>query len=427
MPVEEMSSASVTETVVDGGDYINEITGGQPEPEAPARTPEKPQTQEPAAEQQTEPEVAGQETGAEPVDDWREQRIKELAAEQKLDSSDPVIRKLLMQIATVEKRNRDQAQHHEAKWEEIFADVDKVFAEAEPVAQPKREPERQPEQPRQVTNARTPFDLAREDFGHKLNWQSGEDAMKDWAEAWGDPGDPVNGIPARPADYRKLHQLQVAKLRRDYQQYIMPEITELLDGALNEFRQRELGALGEIVPQFKQTQAQRQADTALKTAQQRLKNLPNFKPIFDEMMTPDPQAPTITIKNKDGSTENVVNSPFNRIMRDFPELLDGLNHNLPPGELITQYGRLYTLAAKHYVRERDTGLTPKKAEGIMAQGAEAQRRTTEEQRVRHNLNKGATASSPGSTASDDYVSDLNQTGGVRSLSEYQREARRSRR
>jgi len=424
MPEEAtVSSSGTAPEVVDTGDYISELYGSKEtsEPIRPATRQEVQAEPESTVDEEQQQQADTAEEPADKADDWREQRINELAKQKGLDAADPTIRKLLMEIATIEKRNRDQEAFHNQKWDEIFSDVDKVFAEAVPETQPVKQDQRQ-QQPQQQVAHDPKWQPQPFNFDDGFNFQTPVQALEEWAKAWGDD--------QTAPDYNRLHQLQVAKLRRDFHRWILPDILSnpelhgLIDGSLGEFKKRELDGIAKHVNG--QTQ-QQQATDALHTAQQRLKNLPNVKPIFEEMLKVDHQKPTFHVKEKNGSTTEVANNPFNRIMAEMPELLEDIDTTLPPAKLIRQYGKIYSVAMRQYVNQRKSALTPQKAGEILAQGAEQQKRTTEEQRVRANINRGATASGSVPTDSDDYISELRSTtGGVPTLAEIQRQSRRQR-
>lgn len=333
-------------------------------------------------------------------DAYIEKRIQELARSKKVNPNDPNVRELLKEIALVEQRNSHKDAHikrlEQQATEEWITDFEKSLGklqQEEPA--PKREAQTS-EQPQQFQPQGDRFN----DIGTHNQWRSPEDAYRDELAAYGDG--------SQAPDLRKLHDVRTAQFVRMFDAYAMPALMDILERRFGTFEKEKLA---DIVPVVQQTQQEQVASRSRSRAYAEIEKVGGDT--FRELMKPDQEG----FVEVDGV--RLPNSPFNRIMQEFPEYLDKINTAASETEQIQQYINVYRFAMKMHARSKQSGLTPEKTKQIMQAGIEQKKRQDTQHRARAAMNGGASRG-PGATSKGGYVDDLNAPSGRKSLADLMR-------
>jgi len=360
------SSASATATVEQDTEQIEELNSNVDDSEG--------MEQEGKQEQQGE-------------DSWLSNRINELARSKGVDPNDPKVRELLKDVATLEKRKSDADGHikrlEQQTTDEWITDFERQLQQQKPQQQETRQEQPQNQQQnQQQTTAQDRFN----DIGTRNGWRIPEDAYRDELEAYGDG----NSSP----DLRRLHEVRSAQFMRMADAYLMPAVMDILEKRFGAFEKEKLA---DIVPVVQQTQQEQLANRSRARAYAEIEKAGGET--FREIMKPDQEG----FVEVDGV--RLPNSPFNRIMKEFPEYLDRVNTAASETEQIQQYINVYRFAMKMHARSKQSGLTPQKAKQIMQAGIEQKKRQDTQHRARAAMNAGGSRG-PGATSKGGYVSEM---------------------
>lgn len=333
-------------------------------------------------------------------DAYVQKRINELARSKGVDPNDPKVRELLREIALVEQRKSHADAHikrlETQATEEWITEFEKSLGkEQQTQLEPKRE-QRAAEQPPPQQMQGDRFN----DIGTRNGWRTPEDAYRDELAAYGDG--------SQAPDLRQLHDIRTAQFIRQFDAFALPAIMDILERRFGTFEKEKLA---DIVPVVQQTQQAQIADRSMERARAEIAKVGGE--VFAEIMKPD----------QDGFVEyegkRLPNSPFNRIMKEFPEYLERIDTTAPETEQIKQYINVYRFAMKMHARSKQNGLTPQKAKQIMQAGMEQKARQDTQHRARAAMNAGGSRG-PGANSKGGYVDELTAPTGRQSLADVMR-------
>lgn len=334
--------------------------------------------------------------------DEREQKLLELAKKWGVNVTDPAVRKLLEANLTLEKKVDDRGAYidklRDGKLDEFLAGIDKALDPAKPESVVEQQQPIQQQQFQQPNNAEMPM----QDIGTTwknpdgtVGWRTQQDAIRALSDAY------------QSGDVGLIAQVEQAKHQRDFNAIIMPrlmpEIIGLVEGALSNFKKRE--KIDEVVPTVLQERSRRESEAVHAHVTSVFSNDANFGPTFKEMMRVD-GAETITYRNPDGSVEKLPNSPFNQIMAEFPEMLERIDWSSPRQELQRSISNVFKFALKQYVKQKQQGLTPEKAQELIKTGVQQQERTIETKKVRAAINAGSSRQGGATSTGDNWINDV---------------------
>lgn len=394
-----------------GGSYMSELLGGGESAPSESSTT----TLDAAVEQDTDQSssvldagddetsevVAQDEDASQGEDAYVEKRIQELARSKKVDPNDPNVRELLKEIALVEQRNANKDAHikrlEQQATEEWITEFEKTLGKE----QPQQEPLKQQPQVAQQPLPQQPMQGDRfNDIGTRNGWRIPEDAYRDELAAYGDG--------SQPPDLRTLHDVRTAQFMRHFDAFAMPAIMNILEQRFGSFEKEKLA---DIVPMVHQTQQEQLANRSRSRAFAEIEKVGGDT--FREVMKADQEG----FVEVDGV--RLPNSPFNRIMKEYPELLDQIDTTASETEQIKQYINVYRFAMKMHARSKQSGLTPQKAKQIMQAGIEQKKRQDTQHRARAAMNAGGSRG-PGANSKGGYVNELTAPSGRQSLADLMR-------
>jgi hypothetical protein len=160
----------------------------------------------------------------------------------------------------------------------------------------------------------------------------------------------------------------------------VPIVEELVERRIKKLMAEDLG---DFVPSARQAAQERKEDEAWDHAKSSLLKHEDFKELAPKLFKAE-EGPEIEIAG-----EKVENSPLNRILKQFPRLLNIKQEHKDPDKArkLTFYSILLE-AANIYKEFEKKGIPPEKAKELMDAGAKIQERE-EQGRVRQGLNAGA--------------------------------------
>lgn len=392
-----------------GGSYMSELIGGGESSPAESSTT----STDVAVEQDTDQSssvieaeadqadvVTQDEDASQQGDDaYIQKRINELARSKGVDPNDPKVRELLREIALVEQRNSHKDAHikrlETQATEEWITEFERSLGkEQQTQPEPKHEQAVEQPPPQQMQGDRF------NDIGTRNGWRTPEDAYRDELAAYGDG--------SQAPDLRKLHDIRTAQFIRQFDAFALPAIMDILERRFGAFEKEKLA---DIVPVVQQTQQAQIADRSMERARAEIAKVGGE--VFAEIMKPD----------QDGFIEyhgkRLANSPFNRIMKEFPEYLERIDTTASETEQIKQYINVYRFAMKMHARSKQHGLTPQKAKQIMQAGMEQKARQDTQHRARAAMNAGGSRG-PGANSKGGYVNELTAPTGRLTLADLTR-------
>lgn len=322
--------------------------------------------------------------------------IQQFATETGLDPNDPNSRKTLKRLADKElfilKLQSDNESIKATAGQpaqELVTDFERELR-AEATARPAEPGETKPAEVARTTEAQ-PFRYG--DAGD--NWKTPEDSLTALNEAWANN------------DLGKAHEIEVARLRRNFDSVIAPHllkhIERMLETRMKGFVEKDLG---DVVPEVRRTINDRRVEEARDFAVEQLRKAGADE--IDNLFVTE-QGPPIEFQG-----QQFPNTPLNRILAKHPEIMRVVESHLDPvkAERMTFVSR-YKLAYQIHKQQGATaGMAPQTAQALVKAGREAGERKPQD-RARQGLNAGAGATGVGTdkTASKSYVSDLNNLPG----------------
>lgn len=324
--------------------------------------------------------------------DPKEERILALAKEHGLDPT--AHRKALELLVLQEKRIADKDDYIGtlSQADAWLTDFEKSLTKGQPdaAAQTKKEEAPAPRQP-QPFSPSGPIRLG--DVGDA--WNTPADAAKDLYEAFSDQ------------NTAKAAQIQEAWFSRQMMgtmPHLLQYMQEMVQGHINQFREKEFGEVRQTVEQAKQA---RMRDSAYDAAVSDLTAKPALKQLWDEMNKATGEF--------EFNGQTWADKPLNRILAEYPEILK-IRVEDPNPEKAWRLTAIeqYRAAMRIYAKQKSSTLTPKKAEALVTAGTEQAKREAGKERARQKLNaSGARGQAPLSD-DDKWLDDLAKSRGSQS-------------
>lgn len=324
--------------------------------------------------------------------DSKEARILALAKEHGLDPT--AHRKALELLVLQEKRIADKDDYIGtlSQADAWLTDFEKSLTKGQPdaAAQTKKEEAPAPRQP-QPFSPSGPIRLG--DVGDA--WNTPADAAKDLYEAFSDQ------------NIAKAAQIQEAWFSRQMMgtmPHLLQYVQEMVQGHINQFREKEFGEVRQTVEQAKQA---RMRDSAYDAAVSDLTAKPALKQLWDEMNKATGEF--------EFNGQTWADKPLNRILSEYPEILK-IRVEDPNPEKAWRLTAIeqYRAAMRIYAKQKASTLTAKKAEALVTAGTEQAKREAGKERARQKLNaSGARGQAPLSD-DDKWLDDMAKSRGSQS-------------
>jgi len=367
-------------------DYILGDTEDVEQSAEPAEDGDVADSGEPPAE--AEPESTTPEGTADP----KEERILALAKEHGLDPT--AHRKALELLVLQEKRIADKDDYIGtlSQADAWLTDFEKSLTKGQPdaAAQTKKEEAPAPRQP-QPFSPSGPIRLG--DVGD--TWNTPADAAKDLYEAFADQ------------NTAKAAQIQEAWFSRQMMgtmPHLMQYVEEMVQGHINQFREKEFGEVRQTVEQTKQA---RMRDRAYDAAIADLTAKPALKQLWDEMNKATGEF--------EFNGQAWPDKPLNRILAEHPGILK-IRIDDPDPEVAARRTAIeqYREAMRIYVKGRASALTPKTAQALVSAGTAQAQREAGKEAARQKLNASGTRGQAPLSDDDKWLDGLTKSRGSQS-------------
>lgn len=388
------ATGAETDSAQDAATTTSAGTDAQPEAtsegkaEGKAEKPEKPEKPEGASTLEELIQEFAKETGLDPNDPGQRKTLKRLADKElfirKLQSDNEALRKGAAKPATEE-----GALLTDFEKQVMAQGGDKKPAEGQPEVKATEPPVRtEPGAP-----AAEPVKYG--DIGD--DWKAPEDSLAALNEAWAEN------------DLRKVHEIEVARLKRNFDSMIAPPlltyINQVLDQRLRGLVEKDLG---DVVPEVRRAAQERRIAESRDFAIDQLRKAGAED--IDKLFVADDGPP---IKFGD---QEFPNTPLNRVLAKHPEIMQiEAKHPDPATAQRMTFISRYKLAYQIW-KQGVAGLPAAAAKKLVEAGAEMSERQAAD-RARQTINSGSGASGLGERSrSRSYVQDLNQLPGEISFS-----------
>ena len=224
------------------------------------------------------------------------------------------------------------------------------------------------------------------------DWKAPEDSLKAINDAWADN------------DLKKVHEIEMARLRRNFDTGIAPQLLQFVQHMLDQRLQGFVkDNLGDVVPEVRRTINERRVAEDREFAIEELRKAGAGE--IDKLFTAE-DGPPITYEGQE-----FPNTPLNRILAKHPEIMRITEtHSDPSKAQRKTYISRYKLAYQIY-KQGAAGVPVAIANKLVEAGRESKERESND-RARQTLNAGKGASGLGDKQpSKSYVHDLNNLPG----------------